>query len=85
VVQVARLTGAPVVPVTVAASPARRLASWDSFLVPHPFSRALIAYGDPVHVPRALDEEGFERARLGLERALNELTDRADREMADGR
>jgi lysophospholipid acyltransferase (LPLAT)-like uncharacterized protein len=84
VVQVARLTGAPVVPVTVAASRGKRLSSWDSFLVPRPFSRVLIAYGEPLVIPRKLDEGEFEAWRLRVEGALNELTDRADREMGDG-
>jgi len=49
----AQRTGAPVIPVGVAASRAWRLRSWDAFLVPKPFARVWIAYGDPVFVTAA--------------------------------
>lgn len=79
VIQAARLSGAPILPVTFAASRARRLRSWDSFLVPRPFSRSLIAYGTPIIVPRDLDRPGLEAKRREVEEALNHLTDWADR------
>lgn len=47
---VAQRTGAPVVPVAAGASRAWRLKSWDSFLIPKPFARVTIVYGDPVSV-----------------------------------
>ena len=84
VVQAARLSGAPIVPVTFAASHGRRLASWDSFLVPRPLGRGLIAYGEPVTVPRDADAALLEQKRLEVERALNDLTDRADRAVCGG-
>jgi lysophospholipid acyltransferase (LPLAT)-like uncharacterized protein len=80
VIQAARLARIPIVPVAFGASRARRLASWDRFLVPLPFSRGLFVYGDPIEVPREADETLMEEARLRVERALNELTERADRE-----
>jgi hypothetical protein len=41
-------TGAPMVPTTVAASRAWRLNSWDRFMIPKPFARVVIAYGEPL-------------------------------------
>ena len=75
-VVLAALTGAPVVPLGFAACPARRLASWDRFLVPWPFARAAIVFGKPATVPRGADRE---TARADLERALREVTGTADR------
>lgn len=46
-VAASRLAGVPIVPVAVAARPALRLRSWDGFLVPSPWARVRIAYGDP--------------------------------------
>lgn len=43
---VAQRTGAPMVPVAVSASRGWRLKSWDRFLIPKPFARVHIAYGD---------------------------------------
>jgi lysophospholipid acyltransferase (LPLAT)-like uncharacterized protein len=47
---VAQRSGAPIVPVGVTASSSWNLKSWDRFLIPKPFSRVSIAYGDFVHI-----------------------------------
>jgi lysophospholipid acyltransferase (LPLAT)-like uncharacterized protein len=75
-VVLAAATGAPVVPIGFAARPARRLASWDRFLVPLPFARAAVVFGKAASVPRGADRE---TARTDLERALREATETADR------
>jgi lysophospholipid acyltransferase (LPLAT)-like uncharacterized protein len=75
VVVLAALTGAPVIPLAVGARPARRLASWDRFLVPLPFARCALVFGACVHVDPDRDRE---HARADLERALVEVTARAD-------
>jgi len=49
---VARLTGAPVVPLAVRVSPVWRLRSWDGFLVPKPFATVRVEYLAPRLVPR---------------------------------
>jgi len=75
-VVLAAATGAPVVPLGFAAWPARRLASWDRFLVPLPFARAAVVFGKAATVSRGADRE---LARADLERALHEATESADR------
>jgi lysophospholipid acyltransferase (LPLAT)-like uncharacterized protein len=54
VVALAVRTGVPVVPVAWAGSRVKELKSWDRFLVPLPFARYEVVYGDPVF----LAEEG---------------------------
>jgi lysophospholipid acyltransferase (LPLAT)-like uncharacterized protein len=73
------LTGAPIVPVAFAARPARRLATWDEFLVPLPFARAALVFGPLVEIKRDADRE---RARVGVEQALVDVTAAADRLVA---
>ena len=75
VVTLAALTGAPVVPLAVGASPARRLSSWDRFLVPLPFARCVLAFGPPLRIEPGADRE---HAGKELQRALAEVTERAD-------
>lgn len=82
-VLLAKMTGAPVVPVTFAAVPGTVLRSWDAFLVPHPFARAVAVFGHPITVPPDADRDLVERKRSELEVALRELTTEADR-AADG-
>ncbi|HTO13306.1 MAG TPA: lysophospholipid acyltransferase family protein [Candidatus Binatia bacterium] len=76
VVVLAALTGAPVVPLGFAARPARRLASWDRFMVPWPFARAAAVFGKPFAIARDAERE---TACADLERALREVTETADR------
>ena len=76
VVALAALTGAPVVPFGFSARPARRLHSWDRFMVPLPFARAAVVFGAAAVVSREADRE---TARVDLERTLQEVTERADR------
>lgn len=47
VLRAARLAGAALVPVGMAASREWRVASWDRFRIPQPFARVRIAYGEP--------------------------------------
>jgi lysophospholipid acyltransferase (LPLAT)-like uncharacterized protein len=50
---VAQRSGAPIVPIAAHASWGWRLRSWDSFLIPGPFARVTVAYGDPMYVNAA--------------------------------
>ena len=50
VVELARLSGLPVIPVGFSAGKAFRMRSWDSFVVPFPFSRVAFCYGKPVKI-----------------------------------
>jgi lysophospholipid acyltransferase (LPLAT)-like uncharacterized protein len=76
IVSLAATTGAPIVPLGVAARPARRLRSWDRFMVPAPFARCAVVFGPPVDVGRHDDREAV---RVAIERALQQATDSADR------
>jgi lysophospholipid acyltransferase (LPLAT)-like uncharacterized protein len=51
----ARLSGAPVLLVGLAADPCRRLGTWDRGVIPLPFARGAIAWDGPFHATRADD------------------------------
>lgn len=68
----------PLLPLTYAASRALRLRSWDRFLLPLPFSRIVVVYGDPISVPPDLDAAGLEKACQDVEQALNAITRQAE-------
>lgn len=65
----AQKAGALVVPVHADARWARRLASWDRFLLPLPLARVRIAYGEPFAVDPGDDglAAALARGRQGLE------------------
>lgn len=69
---IAHRTGAPLVPVSLTASSAWRLKSWDRFLIPKPFARLTVAYGDPIEVDAASARDAAretEMIRAGIELA----------------
>lgn len=78
VVQIARATGLPIMPMSFGASKKKVFASWDSFLLPYPFSRGVFICGEPVYVPASASPEEMEEKRRLVEETLNRLTDRAD-------
>jgi lysophospholipid acyltransferase (LPLAT)-like uncharacterized protein len=72
----AAISGAPVVPIAFSARPARRLRTWDAFLIPAPFARCAVVFGEAIAVDRAADRD---EVSARLERALEMVTDTADR------
>lgn len=78
-IRLAELSGAPIVPLSFAASRSWRLSSWDRFILPKPGSVLAPVVGEPIHVPADLDDEGRERSRLEVEAALQAADERAAR------
>ncbi len=70
-----RLTGRPVIPLAYSCSWAKRIASWDRFMLPYPFSRGVIVWGDPLYCREGEHAEVF---RQRIEQALRETTAKAD-------
>ncbi|HYB53758.1 MAG TPA: lysophospholipid acyltransferase family protein [Thermoanaerobaculia bacterium] len=76
VVQLARLTGAWVLPITYSSARPRFFRSWDRYLLPRPFSRNVVAYGEPFPIP---EEMGEDAALEKIAGALDAATAEADR------
>ena len=74
VVYLASRSGRPVIPMSSACVRAWRLRSWDRFTVPRPFSRVVVAAGEPLVVPENLPLDELEPIRLALEREIGRLT-----------
>lgn len=68
VIHLAQLSGCAIVPVAVSCSRVHRLRSWDRSVLPLPFSRVVIALGEPLRSEGPL-EEGQERLAAGLRQA----------------
>jgi len=81
IVAVARLAGAPVVPLAYATRRRRILASWDRFHLPLPFTRGIFIWGEPILIAGALDDAAMEERRVLVETRLNLITAEADRRM----
>ncbi len=79
-VELSRLTGKAIVPLTSTASRRRLLESWDRFQLPLPFSRVTVAYGEPLLVGSSKSKQEREKAKEMLESMLNDMTSRLDRD-----
>jgi hypothetical protein len=75
ILDLALLTGLPILPVSISTSGGKELGTWDSFLVPQPFSRIAIRWGKLLHVEQSDD---LLAARARLEAELNALQRSAD-------
>jgi hypothetical protein len=65
--------GAPILPMAVAADRYWAFRSWDRTLLPKPFARLDLWYGEPLIVPEKADAEAIEQCRLEMEHRLNGL------------
>jgi len=74
----ARYSGAPLLPASMAAYPCWRFRSWDRTVLAKPFSRVAIAFGAPIWVERQISSDGLEASRQKLENELNRLTEIAE-------
>ncbi len=82
VVQLASVTGLPVVPVGVGFSRAWRAGSWDRFALPKPFSTVTSVVAEPIWVPSQLDRKQLESCREQIEKALMQATEQAEQQAA---
>jgi hypothetical protein len=81
VIQLAKLSGAPIVPMTWSSGWRWAMHSWDRLAMPFPFGRAIFLWAAPIRVAREADALAMETARRTLEDTLNALTAEADAAM----
>ena len=72
-VLMARIGGAPMVPLACAADRVWSLKRWDDFMIPKPFARVVLAIGEPIEVPRNASMAQMEDYRLQMQYATNAL------------
>ena len=60
----AHRAGVRIVPLAASASAFWQLGSWDRFMIPKPFARVTIAYGDPLLVEGTSSREAGEKTEL---------------------
>ena len=80
-INIARLSGCPIIPVCYSSTSRRLLKSWDRFAVTFPFSRGVFLWGDPIEVPKDLDEAAVEQIRLQVQAIMVAQAAEADRLM----
>jgi len=74
-VMIAQRAGVPILPYALSIKPASRLSTWDRLIIPYPFARGAIVYGEPILVSRDSDPQ---QIQAELQKRLDEATRRAD-------
>ncbi len=81
----AAMTGVKIIPIGCATEPCWRMKSWDRFIIPKPFSRMTMAFGEPLAIPTMLDETQVAVWVAELEKRLNRAEAQAEADVAQGR
>ena len=79
IITLAKKTGYPIVPFAYSAKKIKVFSSWDRFILPYPFTKAKIVYGNPVYVPEDTEKKSYELFKDKLEKELCRITEDADR------
>jgi lysophospholipid acyltransferase (LPLAT)-like uncharacterized protein len=74
ILRLARETGAWILPFTGASSRPWFLKSWDRYLVPKPFSRCIVGYGEPFPLPADMpNAEALEKIAAAVDEITREV------------
>jgi lysophospholipid acyltransferase (LPLAT)-like uncharacterized protein len=77
-VLLAKKSGHPIVPVTMALARYWKIPSWDSFQIPKPFTKARVYVAPPIYVHADADENELNAKRDELQRVLDDLNRQTD-------
>ncbi len=80
-VLLARNTGVPVMCFHIALQNPWILPSWDDFMIPKPFSRALVRIGKLIRVPEDADNAALERHHADMQATLDRTREFAEAEV----
>jgi len=83
VLMMARKSGASLVPWGVSATPRWLFGSWDRFMVPWPFAKAVILMGVPIKVPANASPEEIEKIRQNVEFQMHEIQSLAEKKAGE--
>jgi hypothetical protein len=76
IILLAKRTGFPIIPAVNIPQKKWQLNSWDGFIIPKPFSKVAIIFGEPIYVSRA---DNLESKLQELQTKLDEITEEADK------
>lgn len=75
----AKKSGAPLIPMTSSANPAHIFTrAWDLFLLPWPFAKGAVIFGEPLYFDSDMSAEAISRDSRILKEELFKLQERAD-------
>lgn len=76
IIWTAKASGQPILPMTCDFKRKWVLKSWDKFIIPKPFSKGIIYFGEPIIIPKDTTKEDFAKYEIILKEKLDYLRDR---------
>ena len=76
--RIAQVSGVPIVPTITSGQKKWIFNSWDRFMIPKPFSRVIIRFGEAIPVPPELNQDEFARTTRLVEKRMAELYKETD-------
>lgn len=77
-IKLAEKTGYPIIPISFSAKRAAVFKSWDRCLIPKPFTKATLIYGEPIYLPSDATAEQKAELLQNLESDLVTITTEID-------
>ena len=77
----AKASGVPIVPIYSSSKRAKLLGSWDRYMVPKPFCRAVVSVGDFLFIPKNVKESELKKIKSEFEKKMVAETQKLDLEM----
>jgi len=74
VIEAAKISGVPIIPLTYSARPSLLISSWDRLMIPFPFASGIIKWGEPVYVPNNSNSINIQNLTKNIEEVLNQIT-----------
>ena len=74
----AKKSGAAMIPMGVSAKGRWLVKTWDRYLIPKPFAKTVLRFGEPIWLSKDATDEEMEAVRQKLALAMNRLQDEAD-------
>ena len=81
VILMARIGGVPILPIACAAERAWYLDRWDDFMIPKPFSRVVLAIGEPYTIPPDTPLDQIEPHRVNVQQAVMSLMRQSEKRL----
>ncbi len=80
-IYIAKKMNACIVPVTFSVKPAIIMKSWDKYMLPKPFAKAILLYGKPFYPSNKTDDLTIQKECLVLEKQLDQMTNDVDQKV----
>jgi len=81
IMAMAKKSGCALVPVGISSRPRILLNAWDRHMIPVPFGKSMMVFGEPCFVPKDANEEQVEEIRLKLQEDMHALQEEAERRL----